>query len=156
MARAMDLAVAFAVVLATLVVQGLTLRVVMTWLHLKEDDTVEREVRLARLATLRAALAATDGSANNERVKFIRDWYESQLRRAEQGLRGEADRARSSGSRPDTAHLGSEVVELVRASVQAERQRLVQLRAEGIIGDAAFQRVEEQLDWAELTFAQLK
>ena len=29
------------------------------------------------------------------------------------------------------------------------------LRAEGTIGDAAFQRVEEELDWAELDWSQL-
>jgi CPA1 family monovalent cation:H+ antiporter len=108
-------------------------------LHLAEDDTVEHEVRLARVATLRAALAATDACADNQSVKVIRDWYELQLRRAEQD-----------------DELGSDVMELVCASVQTERRRLGQLRAEGIIGDAAFQRVEKQLDWAELTLDQLK
>jgi monovalent cation/hydrogen antiporter len=130
---------AFAIVLATLVVQGLTLRPVLRRLHLAEDDTVEHEVRLARVATLRAALAATDACADKQRVKLIRGWYGLQLRRAEQG-----------------DELGSEVVELVRASVEAERRRLGQLRAAGIIGAAAFQRVEKQLDWAELTLEQLK
>ena len=33
---------------------------------------------------------------------------------------------------------------MVRAATQAERQRLVALRADGTIGDAAFQRVEEE------------
>ena len=37
----------------------------------------------------------------------------------------------------------------------ALRQRLVALRADGTIGDAAFQRVEEELDWGELDWAQL-
>ena len=58
--RDLILFTAFAVVLATLVVQGLTLRLVIAGLHLKEDDTVEHEVRLARVATLLAALAATE------------------------------------------------------------------------------------------------
>jgi hypothetical protein len=31
----------------------------------------------------------------------------------------------------------------------------VALRADGTIGDAAFQRVEEELDWAELDWSQL-
>ncbi len=34
------------------------------------------------------------------------------------------------------------------------RRRLVALRTDGTIGDAAFQRVEEELDWAELDWAQ--
>ena len=43
----------------------------------------------------------------------------------------------------------------MRAATDAQRQRLVALRADGTIGDAAFQRVEEELDWAELDWAQL-
>ena len=40
-------------------------------------------------------------------------------------------------------------------NIQAQRRRLLALRAEGTIGDAAFQRVEEELDWVELGWAQL-
>jgi CPA1 family monovalent cation:H+ antiporter len=46
-------------------------------------------------------------------------------------------------------------VAVVRAATEAQRRRLVALRADGTIGDAAFQRVEEELDWAELDWAQL-
>ena len=38
---------------------------------------------------------------------------------------------------------------VVRATTEAARRRLVALRADGTIGDAAFQRVEEELDWAQ-------
>lgn len=37
----------------------------------------------------------------------------------------------------------------------AARQRLFSLRADGTISDAAFQRVEEELDWAELDWARV-
>lgn len=40
--------------------------------------------------------------------------------------------------------------DLIREAVAAERRRLLALRAEGVIGDDAFHRVEEELDWAEL------
>ena len=67
------------------------------------------------------------------------------------------------------AAVGSEVIKLtgesfrkmlaarpqVRAATEAQRERLLALRAEGRIGDAAFQRIEEELDWAELGWAQL-
>ena len=43
----------------------------------------------------------------------------------------------------------------VHAATDAQRKRLFALRADGTIGDAAFQRVEEELDWAELDWAQL-
>jgi len=35
-------------------------------------------------------------------------------------------------------------------SQTAERRRPIDLRAQGIIGDDAFHRVEEELDWADL------
>jgi CPA1 family monovalent cation:H+ antiporter len=41
-------------------------------------------------------------------------------------------------------------VTAARAAMAAERRRLSVLRADGIIGDDAFHRVEEELDRAEL------
>jgi CPA1 family monovalent cation:H+ antiporter len=79
----------FAVVLVTLVVQGMTLRPLIAWLGVRDDGTVAREVQLARVETLRAANTA-------------------------------------------------------------ERQRLVELRDNGTIGDAAFQQVEQEMDLREL------
>jgi CPA1 family monovalent cation:H+ antiporter len=46
-------------------------------------------------------------------------------------------------------------VAAVRAAAEAQRRQLVALRADGTIGDAAFQRVEEELDWAELDWSQV-
>ena len=37
----------------------------------------------------------------------------------------------------------------------AERQRLIALRADGTIGDAAFQQIEQELDLEELYLQQL-
>jgi CPA1 family monovalent cation:H+ antiporter len=44
---------------------------------------------------------------------------------------------------------------LARTATSAERQRLLALRADGTIGDAAFQRLEQELDWEELNLQQL-
>jgi CPA1 family monovalent cation:H+ antiporter len=130
---------AFAVVLGTLVVQGMTLRPLITLLHLEEDDTVDREVRLARIETLRAALRATE-EASTENGAHVRRHYELQLQRA----------LNDNGDPAETTERAAEDVELMRAAVAAERRRLSALRADGTIGDAAFQRVEQELDWAEL------
>ncbi len=56
--RDLTLVTAFGVVLGTLVLQGLTLRPLLLRLRLEDDGTVDREVRLARVETLRAAVAA--------------------------------------------------------------------------------------------------
>ena len=55
--RDMILVTAFGVVLGTLVLQGLTLRPLLLALRLEDDGTVDHEVRLARVESLRAALA---------------------------------------------------------------------------------------------------
>ena len=54
---------AFSVVLGTLVVQGMTVGPLMKLVRLRDDGSVDREVRLARAETARAALAAVDGTA---------------------------------------------------------------------------------------------
>jgi len=55
---------------------------------------------------------------------------------------------------PQAANRDADVA-VVRAATDAQRERLVALRADGTIGDAAFQQVQEALDWAELDWAQV-
>lgn len=56
--RDLILSTAFDVTLGTLVLQGLTLRPLLVRLGLEDEGSVDREVRLARVDTLRAAVAA--------------------------------------------------------------------------------------------------
>jgi hypothetical protein len=44
---------------------------------------------------------------------------------------------------------------IVYAATNAQRRHLIALRADGTIGDAAFQRLEEEIDWAEQGWAQV-
>ncbi|HEX5576552.1 MAG TPA: sodium:proton antiporter [Gemmatimonadales bacterium] len=155
--RDLILVTAFGVVVGTLVLQGLTLRPLLFALKLKDDGTVEREVRLARVETLRAALTACATCPGAETAELVEHRYQLQLRRAEQELARDGDGQRASREplsvEDAAARDGDEVV--VRAATEAQRRRLVALRADGTIGDAAFQRVEEELDWAELDWEQL-
>jgi hypothetical protein len=41
-------------------------------------------------------------------------------------------------------------LQAMRRAYQAERSRLIELRASGVIGDDAFHRIEEELDWADM------
>ena len=126
-------------VLGTLVLQGLTLRPLMLRLRLEDDGSVDREVHLARVATLREALAAAEAHEGGESAALVRHSYTLQLRRAEAGL----------------VTAGRDDATVLRAATEAQRHRLVALRSDGTIGDAAFQRVEEEMDWAELGWAQV-
>lgn len=148
--RELILFTAFAVVLGTLILQGLTVRPLMMTLKLEDDGSVEREVRLARVAALEAALSSTAGSPASHAAEILRHRYDLQLRHA-QAAAGEApegDDATATGVAPTD-------VNLVRTAIAAERQQLSALRAQGTIGDAAFQRVEQELDWRELDLGQL-
>jgi CPA1 family monovalent cation:H+ antiporter len=81
--RDLILFTAFSVVLVTLVVQGMTVTPLMRALDLRDDGSVDREVRQARVETLRAGLAAVDdGSHDGEMVAFLRRKYAARLRHA--------------------------------------------------------------------------
>jgi monovalent cation/hydrogen antiporter len=154
---------AFGVVLGTLVLQGMTLRPLLLRLQLEDDGMVEGEVRLARVAMLRAAVAAAIACPGVESAALVRARYEFQLRRAEQEVAHAAGTVNftthaSNTTTPVTATVIDDQnadVAVVRAATEAQRRLLMTLRADGTIGDTAFQRVEEELDWVELGWAQL-
>jgi Na+/H+ antiporter len=153
--RDLILVTAFGVVLGTLVLQGLTLRPLLLHLKLEDDGTVDREVRHARVETLRAAVQAAIACPGTEAAELVRHRYELQLRRVEQvAVDGRPAVATESGPDVDADPWDADA-EVVRVATEAQRRRLVALRADGTIGDAAFQRVEEELDWAELDWAQV-
>jgi monovalent cation/hydrogen antiporter len=151
--RDLVLFTAFAVVLVTLVVQGLTLRPLMNALHLEADRTVEREVCLARVETLRAALSALAADQGDAMADLLRRRHEVMLQRAEARLAG--------NDQPDAALSESAArrvegdAAIIKRVTTAQRQRLLALRADGTIGDAAFQQIEQELDLEALDLQQL-
>jgi Na+/H+ antiporter len=161
--RDMILTTAFGVTLGTLVLQGLTVRPLLLRLKLEDDGSVDREVRLARVEALRSAVLALESHSAVGSAGLVRQRYEIQLQRAESLLA--RDRVVADGSSadadPDTPMVhddgsGAEGdAAVVAAALEAQRKRLVDLRSDGTIGDTAFQRVEEELDWTELGWAQV-
>jgi Na+/H+ antiporter len=129
---------AFCAVLGTLFIQGLTLRPLLLALAVKDDQTVDREANLARAAAARAALQALDDQPVSTATAAVRREYEMRLRRINSGEPEAEDEA------------GSELGTVQYHSILAERRALSDLRARGEIGDDAFHRVEEELDWAEV------
>ncbi len=151
--RDLVLFTAFSVVLGTLVVQGMTLRPLLDALQFEVDDSVEREVRLARVASLRAAFQATCERPDEEMSGLLRRRYEVLLRRAEADLASGG--SASHGASEDDSHAFDVDAAIVRGVTSAARRRLIALRADGTIGDAAFQRIEQELDLEELDLQQL-
>jgi CPA1 family monovalent cation:H+ antiporter len=124
---------AFAVVLGTLVIQGLTLGPLLRRFNLRDDQPVEREVVAARERALRAALATVDG-IDSEVARIVRQEFASHLRAA----RGE------DGDREGDHEA------LHRSALDAARRTIFDMRATDEIGDDAFHQLEREFDWLEM------
>ena len=131
---------AFSVVLTTLVLQGMTLRPLLALLGLKDDGSVEREIKLARAETARTALRAFEREGQDPALSILRSEYQARVRSAEQSAGG------SSAGDPEPR-----LTSLQRHVVGLQRHMLMDLRARHVIGDDAFHAAEEELDLLELT-----
>jgi monovalent cation/hydrogen antiporter len=125
---------AFVVVLGTLLIQGLTLRRLLAFVDLPPEDTVEREIDMARRASLKAAILALDGE-DDAAAGRLREEYREALAwlKAGEDLR-------------DTRENGLRLL-----MVTAARRSIAELRDTEAIGDEAYRRVEEELDMLELS-----
>jgi CPA1 family monovalent cation:H+ antiporter len=128
---------AFCVVLGTLVIQGLTLRPLLRSLRLTYDGSVEREISQARVVVMQAALDSLDGAASP----------------AAAALREQYLAARQVAADQNDPQAATEHDRLRLQAIKAQRQALLDLRARGRIGDDAFHRMQEELDWSELDAA---
>ncbi|WP_159993872.1 cation:proton antiporter [Roseomonas sp. 18066] len=124
---------ALAVVLGTLVLQGLTLVPLVRALGFDGDDGVAAELALARTALLDAALRALP--AEGEAADSLRAEYRA------------ARAVAASGRNPRAVR---DVDALKRAGIAAKRDALAGLRRSGAISDDVFHALEQELDWAEL------
>jgi monovalent cation/hydrogen antiporter len=136
--RDLILLTAFAVVLGSLVIQGLTLRPLILALRLKEENPVAAEAAHARAIAYRAALDEIDGDSSEE-AEILRLEYRALLMRAK--------------CSPDGGVSSSELPAdpLRRRAIRAARQSILTLRRSEEIGDDAFHQIEEELDRAELS-----
>jgi len=124
---------AFSVVLATLVLQGLTLSPLIRLLKLGGRQDEERELEAARRALSDAALesmAETKGRVASE----IRRQYEIDRAALNEDGGGELEQRRAIKLR----------------AIAAQRARLDALRDGDAIGESAFLVLQEELDWHEL------
>ncbi|PTQ07853.1 sodium:proton antiporter [Sphingomonas oleivorans] len=123
-----------AVVLGTLIGQGLTLGPLIRLFHLKPDDSFGDEVAVTRVALLDAALQSLSGlegsAASNLREGYI------------------ADRTVAAQYRDPRAL--SEADQLRRLTLIEMRATLSSIRGAGTIEDDVFHAIQEELDWAEL------
>jgi monovalent cation/hydrogen antiporter len=126
---------AFLVVLGTLLIQGLTLKMLLKALKLEDGDPVASEERAARQKLLDAVYAQLppDRSAVIDLVRKEMKIWLGRLQHSE-GVH---------------AAFGAEYDAQYRGALRVAREALLAMRGSGEIGDDAFHALENELDWME-------
>jgi Na+/H+ antiporter len=144
--RDLILFLTFCVILATLVVQGLTLPVLIRALGLEDDGSQEREEIKGRVQVADAAIARIDELAEE-------DWVREDTVERARGLynyRRSRFAARYHGADDDGLEERSAAYQrFMRDLLRAQRATLIQLRNEGRISDEVMHRIERDLDLEE-------
>jgi CPA1 family monovalent cation:H+ antiporter len=141
--RALIIYLAFAVIVATLVFQGLTLPFLIRRLGVEDDGLAAKEEAKARIYAADAALARLDELADE-------DWVRSETAERLRGLMDfRRNRFRARFSPEDDGAIEEQSLayqRLRRELLDAERAAVVQLRREGRINDDVMYRVTRDLD----------
>jgi CPA1 family monovalent cation:H+ antiporter len=141
--RNLILFLTFAVILATLVVQGLTLPALIRRLGVSGDGIEEREEVRARLAATQAALDRLDELSGadwtrDDTVERFRGLFEFRRRR----LKARAGKIEDDG----TEDRSLAYQRLLRELLEAQRHAIVRLRNQGVISNDVMHRIERELD----------
>jgi monovalent cation/hydrogen antiporter len=141
--RDLILFLTFSVILATLVVQGLTLPTLIRRLRIQGDDAEEREELRARLAAANAALERLDELAGedwtrDDTVERLHGLYDFRRRR----LKVRAGKLEDDGAEDRSLAYQR----LVRELLDAQRRAIVRLRNQGVISNDVMHRIERELD----------
>jgi len=149
--RDLILFLTFMVILATLVLQGLSLPVLIRWLGVEDDGSAKKEEREARLKANRAALDRLNkvterDPAKEDALQRLRIEYEDHIRQVE-------------GAEPENAGtplrlFSSEYERLSHEALQVERKTILQLRNEDVISDEVLRRIQRDIDLAEIRLRQ--
>ena len=136
----------FAVILFTLVVQGLTLPLLIRRLGIEDDGAEEREELRARLTTAQAALERLDGLAAEE---WTRDDTVDRMRGLYRYRQQRFDARAGEDGGAGYEERSTDYQRMVQMVIEAQRDALVRLRNEGAISDHVRRRVERELDLEE-------
>jgi NhaP-type Na+/H+ or K+/H+ antiporter len=149
--RPLIIFITFAVILFTLVVQGLSLPLLVRWLHIDgSDDGAEFEENKARKLAARAALERLDRLAEEE---WTRDDTVERMRGMYR-YRYERFAARFDAERDGDAIEGrtANYLRMVGAVIEAQRAQLEEMRRNGEISADVMRRIEHELDLEEGRF----
>ncbi len=137
---------AFSVILATLVLQGLTLPYLIRKLGITHDGEADEEERRARLEANKAAIELIEelranGKFSPDTVGRLRAEYDERVEQL-QLCAENPDDCRGEIATPQYQRLQ-------REALRIERQTIIRLRNERVINDDALRRIQRDLDLAE-------
>ncbi|MEY2603435.1 MAG: monovalent cation/hydrogen antiporter [Verrucomicrobiota bacterium] len=136
--------ITFCVILATLVLQGLSLPALIRRLGVVDDGLANVEERAARLKANEAALAylrEVDRQFPPDIVERLRAEYDDRIRQLEVC-------ASTGGDRTD-GFIAPSYQRLQQDALDVERRTIIQLRDEYVINDEVLRRIQSDLDHAE-------
>jgi monovalent cation/hydrogen antiporter len=143
--RDLILFLTFCVILATLVVQGLSLPALIRALGLEDDGSQEREEIEGRIEVAQAALARIEELIEEE-------WVREDTAERVRGLytyRRSRFSARFDGDDDGIEERSAAYQRFMRELLRAQRTTLIELRNAGKIGDEVMHRIEHDLDLEE-------
>jgi CPA1 family monovalent cation:H+ antiporter len=141
--RALVIYLAFCVILATLVFQGLTLPVLIRVLGLEDDGIAAKEETKARIHAAEAALGRLDELIGED---WVRDDTAERLRGLYQFRRSRFAARFDAEDDGEIEERSLAYQRLRRELLDAERQAVVALRRQGRINDEVMNRVQHDLD----------
>jgi monovalent cation/hydrogen antiporter len=144
--RSLILFLTFAVILATLVVQGLSMTLVIRALGLEDDGIVEREEVKARIHAAEAALVRIEELAGED---WVREDTAERLRGLYNFRRGRFVARLDDQDDGNIEERSARYQRLLRELLDAEREAVLALRSDGTISDEAMRRVHRDLDLEE-------
>jgi monovalent cation/hydrogen antiporter len=141
--RELILYLTFAVIVATLVIQGLTLPVLIRMLKVSDDGGAEREEAKARIHAAEAALARleellADGAVREDTAQRLRGQFSFRANRFRARFDDEDDGAIEEQSQA--------YQRVMRELLAAEQAALLALRNQRVVDDNVVQRVQRDLD----------
>jgi Na+/H+ antiporter len=155
-ARELIIFITFTVILGTLVLQGPTLAPLIRWWGLTEgeSDTEEAHARrvVAEAGLRRLREEAKRDGVDRPTARFLEATYHRRVQRwaardRERHGQEDEDHARFAGVDGSRAEYLATAYRALRAAmIEGEREALVQLRDQGVIGDDVLRRVQRDLD----------
>lgn len=146
--RDLILFLTFSAILATLVLQGLTLGPLIGWLRLEGDEEADTLTELkARLKGAHAALERVEQLREDEggspsALESMREHYEERTQRYENGLQ-------AGGATQEYTESSSTWRNWRRELIVAEREAIISLRNRGEISPEIMRRIQRDLDLEE-------